>query len=261
MGLELERAAVLDYDMIKTYVRLPDPIQKRVIEKAHELGLPVTSHELYPATAYGIDGIEHIAGTSRRGYSPKLTATLASYGDVSTLIAQSGMSFTPTIGIYVSYNYLLEKNPIVLEDERLQTLESPFNLQNARSGIAQVKKDKAGWEKRFKNACKMIKDIQTKGGLISAGTDGPILPYGFGLHMELEAYQAAGLSTFEVLQTVTINNAKVLGTAEDMGTLEVGKLADLVIVKENPLTDIKHIRAVEWTIVNGRMYSQKDLLK
>jgi len=260
LELELERAAVLDYDMIKTYVRLPDPIQKRVIEKAHQLGLPVTSHELYPATAYGIDGIEHIAGTSRRGYSPKLTATLASYGDVSTLIAQSGMSFTPTIGIYVSYNYLLEKNPIILADERLQKLESPFNLQNARSGIAQVKKDKAGWEKRFKNACKMIKEVQTKGGLISAGTDGPILPYGFGLHMELKAFQAAGLSTFEVLQTVTINNAEVLGTTADMGTLEVGKLADLVIVKENPLTDIKHIRAVEWTVVNGRMYSQEALL-
>jgi len=225
--------------MIKTYVRLPDPVQKRVIQKAHQLG---------------------IAGTSRRGYSPKLTATLSSYGDVSTLIAKSGMSFTPTIGIYVSYNFLLEKNPLVLEDERLLKLETPFNLQNAKSGIDQVKGDKKGWERRFQNACKMIKDIHDKGGLISAGTDGPILPYGFGLHMELEAYQAAGLSTFEVLQTATINNAKVLGTLEDMGTLEVGKLADIIIVKENPLADIKNIREIEWTIVNGRIYSQKSLL-
>ena len=261
LDLELERAAALDYDMIKTYVRLPDPVQKRVIQKAHQLGLPVTSHELYPATAYGIDGVEHIAGTSRRGYSPKLTETLSSYGDVSTLIAKSGMSFTPTIGIYVSYNFLLEKNPMVLEDERLLKLETPFNLQNAKSGIAQVKGDKKGWERRFQNAGKMIKDIHDKGGLISAGTDGPILPYGFGLHMELEAYQVAGLSTFEVLKTATINNAKVLGTEEDMGTLEAGKLADIIIVKENPLVDIKNIREIEWTIVNGRMYSSQSLLE
>ncbi len=123
-----------------------------------------------------------------------------------------------------------------------------------------MKGDKKGWERRFQNACKMIKDIHDKGGLISAGTDGPILPYGFGLHMELEAYQAAGLSTFEVLQTATINNAKVLGTQEDMGTLEAGKLADLIIVKENPLADIKNIREIEWTIVNGRIYSQASLL-
>lgn len=261
LELELERAAALDYDMIKTYVRLPDPLQKRVIEKAHQLGIPVTSHELYPATAYGIDGVEHIAGTSRRGYSPKLTAPLSSYADVTTLIAKSGMSFTPTIGIYVSYNLLLEKNPMILEDERLTKLESPFNLQNAKNGIEQVKTDKAGWEKRFKNAAKMIKDVQEKGGLISAGTDGPILPYGFGLHMELAAYQAAGLSPFEVLQTATINNAKVLGTEQDMGSLEVGKLADLLIIKENPLADIKNIRAIEWTVVNGRVYSAGALLE
>jgi Tol biopolymer transport system component/imidazolonepropionase-like amidohydrolase len=261
LALELERAAALDYDLIKTYVRLADPLQKQVIQKAHELGLPVTSHELYPATAYGIDGIEHIAGTSRRGYSPKLTATLASYGDVSTLIAKSGMSFTPTIGIYVSYNYLLAQNPSVLEDERLKKLESPFNLQNAKSGINQVKKDEKGWEKRFRNACKMIKDVQLKGGLISAGTDGPILPYGFGLHMELEAYQAAGLSPYEVLQTATINNAKVLGTAADMGSIEAGKLADIIIIKKNPLEDVKNMRALEWTIVNGRAYTLEDLLK
>jgi len=261
LELELERAEVLDYDMIKTYVRLPDPLQKRVIEKAHQLGIPVTSHELYPATAYGVDGVEHIAGTSRRGYSPKLTETLASYDDVTTLIAKSGMSFTPTIGIYVSYNWLLEKNPMVLADERLTRLESPFNIQNAKSGIEQVKTDPKGWEKRFLNATKMIKDIHDKGGLISAGTDGPILPYGFGLHLELEAYQAAGLSTFDVLQTATINNAKVLGSADDMGSLEVGKLADLLIVKENPLSDIKNIRAIEWTVVNGRMYSAESLLE
>ena len=61
LELELERAAVLDYDMIKTYVRLPDPIQKRVIEKAHQLGLPVTSHELYPAIKHDKTKLKRIS--------------------------------------------------------------------------------------------------------------------------------------------------------------------------------------------------------
>jgi len=65
---ELERAEVLEYDMLKTYVRLPDAMQQKVVAKAHQLGIPVSSHELYPAVAYGVDGVEHIAGTSRRGY-------------------------------------------------------------------------------------------------------------------------------------------------------------------------------------------------
>src|SRR5262249_37441844 len=64
----------LGYDFVKTYVRLPDSLQKRVIGDAHAHGIWVTSHELYPAVAFGADAVEHIRGTSRRGYSPKVTA-------------------------------------------------------------------------------------------------------------------------------------------------------------------------------------------
>ena len=68
---ELDRASTLGIDFFKTYVRLPDRLQKQIVEFAHAQNRPVTSHELYPAVAYGIDGIEHLGGTSRRGYSPK----------------------------------------------------------------------------------------------------------------------------------------------------------------------------------------------
>ena len=245
--------------MIKTYVRLPNPLQQRVVERAHQIGIPVSSHELYPATAYGIDGVEHIQGTSRRGYSPKITDILRSYGDVSSLIAASGMTFTPTTGIYVSYAYLLEKEETILDDERLKKLESPFNLQNARQGIASVKADPRGWEKRFENAMQMVKDIHDKGGIVVAGTDSPILPFGFGLHMELEAYAKGGLSNFAVLQTATINTAHALGAGEHLGSLEPGKLADLIIVEKNPLEDIRNIRDISWVVQNGEIYSNSDL--
>ena len=69
LAQEMQRAFDLEYDLIKTYVRLPDPLQKLVIEEAHRQGFYVTSHELYPAVAYGVDGIEHVAGTSRRGFA------------------------------------------------------------------------------------------------------------------------------------------------------------------------------------------------
>jgi hypothetical protein len=72
--LELQHAKDFGYDFIKTYVRLPDLLQKRIVEAAHAMGMPVTSHELYPAVAFGADGVEHIRGTSRRGYSPKISA-------------------------------------------------------------------------------------------------------------------------------------------------------------------------------------------
>ena len=261
MELELQRAEALHYDMIKTYVRLPDPLQKRVVEKAHQLGIPVSSHELYPAVAYGVDGVEHIQGTSRRGYSPKITGILRSYGDVSQLITRSGMTFTPTVGIYVSYHYLLSKEEEVLNDPRLTILEDAFSLQTARQKIEDIKSNADAWEKRFQNAMKMVRDVHEQGGTVVAGTDGPIIPFGFGLYMELLAYAEGGLSPFDVLQTTTINAAKGLGVAEDLGSIEPGKLADFIILDQNPLTDIRHLRSLQSVVLNGEMHSLEGLLE
>src|SRR5262249_5814065 len=68
---ELQRAKVLQHDLIKSYVRLPDLQQKRMVEFAHGIGVPVATHEIYPAAFVGVDNTEHNSATSRRGYSPK----------------------------------------------------------------------------------------------------------------------------------------------------------------------------------------------
>ena len=69
--MELQRAKVLEHDLIKSYVRLPDLQQKRMVEFAHSIGVPVATHEIFPASLVGVDNTEHTAATSRRGYSPK----------------------------------------------------------------------------------------------------------------------------------------------------------------------------------------------
>jgi len=93
----LSRAKALQYDFIKTYVRLPDALQARVIEFAHAEGIPVSSHALFPASAIGMDHVEHVGGTSRRGYEPKVSALGRSYADVEELLVQSGIGITPTL--------------------------------------------------------------------------------------------------------------------------------------------------------------------
>src|SRR5690606_19082389 len=89
--LELSRAKKLDYDLIKTYVRFPDSLQRFVIDEAHKMGIPVSSHEIFPAAKYNIDAIEHFRGTSRRGYSPKQTALNITYDDVFDIMTHSGI--------------------------------------------------------------------------------------------------------------------------------------------------------------------------
>ena len=110
----------LRFDFIKTYVRLPDLLQKRVIEARHRAGMPVTSHEIYPAVAYGADGVEHIRGTSRRGFSPKMSELRRSYQDVIQLLTASGMTITPTIGIQGGNQLLTLQDGAWLDDPRMK---------------------------------------------------------------------------------------------------------------------------------------------
>ena len=260
IDLEMRRADLLDYDMIKTYVRLSDPLQRKVIEGAHAIGIPVSSHELYPAVVFGVDGIEHISGTSRRGYSAKLSSRSKAYSDVTTLIAKSGMTFTPTTGIYISYKYLLAEDPAPLSDPRVIKFANAAMLGATRSSLNEITENPEPWKDKFENTLKMVRDVHEQGGFVTAGTDSPIIPYGFSLHMELEAYVRAGISSFEVLKSCTSNAAKLIHAEDELGAIQPGMLADLLILDENPLEDIKNTRSMNKVIVNGRVFTREELL-
>ncbi len=256
---EVKRALALDYDLVKTYVRLPDALQKEVIEKAHAAGMYVTSHEVYPAVAYGIDGIEHLSGTSRRGFSPKLTQLRRSYDDVVELIARSGVFFTPTVLIQGGYALALAREPSLLEDVRLLALFPPFAQESLKraNGPGDPKLSREVVEPMFKT----IDAIHDRGGKVVAGTDSPIVPYGLGLLLEVEALAEAGLGPMAAIESATRVAAEALGAGDDLGTIEPGKIADLVLLGGDPLEDIKNVRKTEMVVMNGRLSSVEQLLK
>jgi imidazolonepropionase-like amidohydrolase len=90
----------------------------------------------------------------------------------------------------------------------------------------------------------------------AAGID--IFP-GFSLHQELALFVKAGLTPMEALQTATLNPAKFLGRTADMGTVEKGKLADLVLLDANPLDDIDNTRKIQAVVLAGRYFSRSQL--
>ena len=254
---ELERATALGVDFFKTYVRLPDRLQKRVVDYAHAHGRPVTSHELYPAVAFGIDGVEHLRGTSRRGYSPKLSTANRAYKDVIDLIARSGMTITPTIGIQGAFEAQMTGDQSLLFDPRLALY--PLPIVSRLTDLAAASPTPA-LETRVKPYEETLKAIASAGGRIIAGTDAPIDPYGLGFHAELAAYVHAGLTPFQVLQSATISAAQALGLQDEIGTIERGKLADLTFLGANPLEDIHNTRNVKRVMKGGRVYSVADLI-
>src|SRR5262249_44663654 len=122
VDMEVERARRLDYDLLKTYVRLPDLLQKRAIEGAHRLGIPTSSHEIYPAALSGADSGEPTGATSRRGYSPKQSALGRSYEDVIQILAKAHMTITPTVALG-GYQAAVAADPSIAQDPRMLRLQ------------------------------------------------------------------------------------------------------------------------------------------
>jgi imidazolonepropionase-like amidohydrolase len=257
VDLALERARRLDYDMIKTYVRLPDAVQKKIVAAAHKMGIPTSSHEIYPAAANGMDAVEHTGATSRRGYSPKLSATGRSYDDVIEILARSGMNYTPTL-ILPGLPLIIAENPDVLKNPQFLALYGEQTAQ--RLATASNAARNPAFQASIAAQGKTVQAVLKAGGRVTAGTDSPFLPYGFALQLELQILVRAGLTPFEALRSATLWPAEALGVAQDLGSIERGKLADMVIIDGDPLSKIEDTLKVTTTIKNGRPYLIKDLL-
>ena len=260
--LELQHAKDFGYDFIKTYVRLPDLMQKRIIEAAHAMGMPVTSHELYPAVAYGADGVEHIRGTSRRGYSPKVTALMRSYRDVIDLLTASKMTLTPTIGIQGGFRLQTLRDSSWIDDPRIQKLY-PLSVVQRWRNDTRIPAPAAALDEAQRLVTpqeRTVYQVVRGGGRVTAGTDAPINPYGLSLLMELENYASGGLTPVEVLRTATMVSAEAMGVGADIGSIEPGKLADLTFIDGDPLQNIQDLRRVRRVIKDGNVYDVSSLV-
>ncbi len=256
VDLALQSAETLGFDMIKAYVRLPDPVQRRVIRDAHAIGIPVTSHELYPGVAYGADGVEHVRGTSRRGYSTKVSALNGSYADVIDLLAVSGMQLTPTVGISGAYGLLAADEPSLLEDPRVDTFFPGAALSVRRFGDLDVTRTLV---ERIAGTARRVVEA---GGTVIVGTDSPIIPQGLSLLAEMEALaRYGGMRPADVLRATTSVSAEALGYGDHLGTVQPGKLADLVILSDDPLVDIGAVRSTRTVIKDGQVFEVADLLE
>jgi Tol biopolymer transport system component len=288
LELELERAKILQHDMIKSYVRMPDLMQKRIVDFAHANGMPVSSHEIFPAAQDGIDAVEHTTGTSRRGYSPKMATLQRSYSDVAQIIAAAGMNFTPTLGLgpaglraMVAADSALKTDPrLSLYPDWLSSQISGRATTGGRGGAGAGGGGRGGRAGRggaprpqdpaataqaaqlaaflalpMNGSYEMVMNLKKAGVRIVAGTDTPMAA---NLHAELESYIAAGMTPYEALQTATTNPAAALHL--DAGSVTPGKLADMVMVEGNPLEKISAAHHVKGVVANGRYYTLEQLV-
>jgi imidazolonepropionase-like amidohydrolase len=172
-----------------------------------------------------------------------------SYEDVIQLFGKSGRYLTPTM--FGAGRQVFVADPSLKDDPRFKLYPEWMQQQTAQManlGAPNLAVDPTG------NG-KMVMDVMHAGAVIVAGTD---TPNAINLHGELAAYVAAGMTPFEALKAATVNSAQAL--ALDAGTIEAGKLADLVIVDGDPLADVANAHKVRRVIANGRVYDMNQLL-
>ncbi len=250
--LEMDLAGALGFDFVKTYVRLSDPMQHRVIDDAHALGMPVTSHELYPAVAVGVDGVEHVRGTSRRGYSPKVSELNRSYQDVVALLVSSGAAITPTVGIYGGNRLVGWENPELFDDRRVRAFAPGAAAPDAPE-------DPEVLRTMVRDMASLGRRVAEEGGAVIVGTDTG--PAGLSLLQEMQILvEYGGMAEIDVLRGVTSAAADALGYGHALGAVREGMLADLVVLGSDPLRDIRAVRDVRLVVADGRPHTIDALL-
>lgn len=255
LEMELDAARELEMDYLKVYVRSPADVMARVGTAAAEMGISSGSHFLSPGIQAGLGGTTHLSATQRMGYSWAESAGGRSYQDVIALYTEGDFHLSSH---HVRTNQILGEVPGLMEDPRVQVLMPRGYLPQLRQQASRPPTEAERQATRDDVATPAA--ILRGGGLVALGSDSPLAWPALGLHAQLRAF-ATGVSAHEALQSVTINAARYTRMDHELGTLEPGKIADLVLVRGNPLEDVADAARVELVLKAGVPWTQEEILR
>ncbi len=180
------------------------------------------------------------------------------YKDVLELWGTSTVGYTPTLivnygGLNAEYYWYQKTN--VWENKKLLQF-TPRAVIDSRSRYRMMAPDEE-YENDHILTSKTVKALADKGVKVNMGAHGQL--QGMGAHWELWSIKQGGMSNLEALKTATINAADYIGAGKDIGSLETGKLADILVLDKNPLDNIQNSNSLLYTIANGRMYESETM--
>jgi imidazolonepropionase-like amidohydrolase/Tol biopolymer transport system component len=246
----LRRLKAVGAFSVKSYLQPRREQRQQIIAAARELQMEVvpeggsTFFTDLNMVADGHTGIEHNL------------PVVPIYKDVKEFWNASKSGYTPTLivafGTQFGENYWYDRTE-VWKNEHLLNF-TPRGLVDARS---RRRTTSEYGDYGHIDVSKAVKQISDGGTKVNLGAHGQL--QGLGAHWELWMLAQGGMSPLQAIRCATINGANYLGMDKEIGSLEVGKLADLVVMNENPLDDIRNSEKIKYVMVNGRLYDAESM--
>jgi hypothetical protein len=281
------RSACHHAQLAVTRVNVLDTARWGLTSMEHWYGLPEALFEDRVIQDYPAD-YNYANEYHRFGQAGRLWAQAAEPGSprweaVMEELLALDFTLDPTLTIYeASRDLMRERRAEWHEEYTLPSLWDFFAPSRKAHGsywFDWTTADEIAWKENYRRWMRFLNEYKNRGGRVTTGSDSGYIYklYGFGYVRELELLQEAGFHPLEVVRAATLHGAEALGRAGEIGSVEPGKLADLVVVPENPLANFKvlygtgHIRVTEdnqvlrvggvrWTIKDGIVYDAPALL-
>lgn len=268
---------------LKAYINISQAELRAGVQEAHKHGLKLTGHlcavDFRQAAALGIDNLEHgpvftdseFVPNRKPDVCPSSKEIMASWEtlEISSPQVQSliqdlvrhKVAITSTLPVFEAF---ITTRPVLSKRQsEMLAADSLRSYLNARSAAATNPARAIAYEAALKKEMAFERAFVQAGGLLLAGPDptgnGGVLP-GFGDQRGLQLLVEAGFTAAEAIQIASANGARYMGKFDQFGSVEVGKRADLVILKGDPTKNIKDVENVEMVLKDGRAYDPAKLI-
>ncbi len=270
-----------------THLNALDSARMGLTTMEHWYGLPEAMFEdkviqNYPLD-YNYNNEQHRFSEAGKLWMQTAEPDSRKWQEVRDELIALNFTINPTMTIYeASRDLMRERNADWHEEYTLPRLWQFFQASRYAHGsywFDWTTQDEINWKRNYRRWMTFINDYKNHGGRVTTGSDSGYIykTYGFGYIRELELLQEAGFHPLEVIKSASLNGAQALGMEHEIGSIAVGKLADLVIVEENPLHNFKvlygtgHVKldqnnkpvtvgGVKYTIKDGIIFDAKKLL-
>lgn len=260
------------YDLIKTYNQLSKPVLTAIIEEAQKEGIPIAAHPSFEVDysdhfQKGISTVEHTEDIVQQALNYTLDTSLLP--PVVQGYVNSGQTHCPTLVVYHSIVKMLEQGDAFVQSEKSQyhnpfirgISEDDYEFWTAYKAKDSTITDRVREQHEFH--IEILRRLHNEGVNIVCGTDAGVLytPAGFSIHEELHFYREAGMTPYEALKTATYNPTLVYPEFQSFGTVEEGKMANLIISAKNPLENLATLKEPEYVLIKGYLLDKKRMTK